>query len=169
MRACGAVWYNIFMKKLLIISSVLAIVAGIVMLCGGFWAIAFTHDNVAREKIVTPEDSSIPGVPVSGPFTLKAQADIIRTHTLRTTDGKVYAEMPRQIAKLDADGKPVLDAEGKPVMVANTARDLWITATTLITALNLGIVTYAFSALVLFFGLVSIWTGITFYALSRKY
>lgn len=156
------------MKKLLIVSSALAIVAGIVMVCGGFWGIAFTYKNVAQEKIVTPEDASIPGVPVRGPFTLKAQADIIRTHVLKSTGGKTFAEMPRQIPKLDADGKPVLDADGKPIMVANTVRDLWITATTLMTALNLGIVTYAFSALILFFGLISIWTGITFYALSRK-
>ena len=36
------------------------------------------------------------------------------------------------------------------------------------TALNLGIITYAFSGFILLFGLISIWTGITFYALSRK-
>lgn len=153
---------------MLIVTSMLAIVAGIAMVGGGAWAIAFTYKNVAQEKITTSADASIPGAPVLGPLTLKAQADIIREHTLKTTGGKVYAEMPGQVPKLDADGKPVVDADGKPVTVSNPARTIWITATTLTTALNLGIITYAFSSLILFFGFVSIWTGITFYSLSKR-
>jgi len=156
------------MKKLLVTSSVLAILAGIVLVAGGIWGIYFTYKNVANEKIVTPKDSAIPEKPVRGVLTLKAQADIIREHTLRMTGGKTFSEMPRQIPKLDDSGKPLLDAEGNPVMVANTARDIWITATTLITALHLGVLTYIFSGMVLLFGFISIWTGIVFYALSRE-
>ena len=157
------------MKKLLIASSILAVLAGIVLVAGGIWGLTFTYKNVARENITTPDDASIPGVPVRGPFTLKAQADIIRVHTLRMTGGKTFSEMPRQIPKLDETGKQILDEEGKAVMTANTARDIWITATTLITALNLGIFAYAFASFSILFGLFSIWTGIIFYALSRKY
>ena len=156
------------MKKLLITSSILAVLAGIVLVAGGIWGIYFTYKNVSEEKIVTPQDSAIPEKPVRGPLTLKTQADIIREHTLRITDGKTFSEMPRQIPKLDDRGKPVLDLESNPVMVANTARDIWITATTLITALHLGILTYVFSGMVLLFGLISIWTGVVFYALSRE-
>ncbi|MEK7093905.1 MAG: hypothetical protein AAB903_01020 [Patescibacteria group bacterium] len=156
------------MKKLLVTSSVLAVVAGIILVAGGVWGIYFTYKNIAQEKIVTPADASIPKKPVLGPLTLKAQADVIRKHTLEATGGKTFAEMPRQIEKLDESGTPVLDAQGKPVMVPNTARDIWITATTLITALNLGILTYVFSALVIVFGLISLWTGIVFYALSKN-
>ena len=156
------------MKKLLVTSSVLAILAGIVLVAGGIWGIYFTYKNVANEKIVTPQDSAIPEKPVRGVLTLKAQADIIREHTLRMTGGKTFSEMPRQIPKLDDSGKHLLDAEGNPVMVANTARDIWITATTLITALHLGVLTYIFSGMVLLFGFISIWTGIVFYALSRE-
>jgi len=133
------------MKKLLKISSVLAIGAGIVFVAGGAWGIGFTYQNVAREKIVTPSDASIPNKPVRGPFTLKSQADVIRKHALEASDGKVYAEMPR-----DAD------------------RGTWVTATMLTTALNLGILTYVFSGLVVLFGCISIWTGYIFYALSRR-
>lgn len=157
------------MKKLLLVSAWFAIAAGIVLVAGGIWGIGFTYQNIVREKIVTPEDASIPGTPVRGPFTLKAQADIIRTHALRITGDKTYAEMPRQIPKTDKNGSPVVDEKGEPVMVPNTARDIWVTATTLITALNLGIITYVFSGFVLLFGLISIWTGITFYALSRRW
>lgn len=156
-------------KKLLVVSSVLGIVAGVTLAIGGLWGIVFTYTNVARENITTPKDASIPSAPVRGPFTLKAQADIIRQHTLETTGGKTYAEMPRQIVKIGADGKEVLDADGKPVMVANDARNMWVTATTLTTALNLAIITYAFSGLILFFGLISIWTGIIFWVLSKRY
>lgn len=156
------------MKNLLKVSSVLAIVVGIIMIVGAVWGISFTYKNIAQEKIVTPADASIPNVPLSGPRTLMAQTDIIREHTLKSTGGKTFAEMPRQIEKLDADGKVVLDKDGKPVMVPNTARDIWITATTLNTALNLGILTYAFSALILLFGIISLWTGVVFCVLSKK-
>ena len=135
------------MKKLLRISSLLAVLVGIIMVVGGIWAICFTYQNIAQEKIVTPDDASIPSTPVRGPFTLKSQADIIRNHVLETTKGLSYAEMPR----------------------TDENRPLWITATTLTTALNLGIITYLFSALVLLFGLVSIWNGIIFYFLRKRF
>ncbi|MDP3999056.1 MAG: hypothetical protein Q8P76_00475 [bacterium] len=156
------------MKKLLIVSSVLAILAGVILVTGGIWGIYFTYKNVSEEKIVTPKDSAIPEQPVRGPLTLKAQADIIREHTLKMTGGKTFSEMPRQILKLDDNGNSVLDTEGNPVMVANTARDIWITATTLRTALHVGILTYVFSGMILLFGLISMWTGVVFYALSRE-
>ena len=157
------------MKKLFATSSILAIIAGIIMVIGGMWGIVFTYKNVARENITTTDDSSIPSVPVRGPLTLKAQADIIRVHTLKTTGGKTFSEMPRQIAKLDSVGNPVLDENGKSVMVSNTARDMWITATTLTTALNLGIITYAFFGLILFFGFILIWVGIVFNVFNKRY
>lgn len=156
------------MKKILGISAFLAVLVGIVLVSGGIWGIVFTYQNVVRENITTPEDASIPNAPVRGPFTLKAQADIIRTHALRIAGGQTYAEMPRQVPKLDADGKPILDEEGKEVMVPNEARNTWVTATTLITALNLGIITYVFSGLIALLGLISIWTGVTFYAIRKS-
>lgn len=135
------------MNKLLITSSVLAISVGIILVLGGAWAVMFTYQNVSQEKIVTPEDASIPNASVGGPLTLHSQATIIREHMLKKTEGKTYAEMSRE----------------------DENRPLWITATTLITALHLGIITYLFSGLIILFGLISIWTGIVFGALSKKY
>lgn len=157
------------MKKLLKVSSILAVVAGIIMVVGGIWGICFTKQNVSQEKIVTPSDARIPNAPLRGPRTLKAQADIIREHTLKMTGGKTYAEMPREIQKLDALGKGVVDSKGVPVMVPNDARNIWITATTLTTALHLAIFSYVFSVLVLICGFISIWTGIVFSKLSKKF
>ena len=156
------------MKKLLAISSYVAIIAGLVFVAGGVWGICFTYRNVVREMIVTPADAAIPERPVRGPLTLKVQADVIRKHALASTGGKTYAEMPRQVAKTDETGQPVLGPDGKPVMTANTARDIWVTATTLTTALNLGILTYVFSALLMLFGCVSVWTGVVFRAMARR-
>jgi hypothetical protein len=134
------------MKNLLRVSSCLAVVVGVVLIIGGVWGICFTYQNVSQEKIVTPPDASIPNTAVGGPFTLKSQADIIRHHVLGMTGGKTYAEMSR----------------------TDTNRDLWVTATTLTTALNLGIITYVFSGLILLFGAISVWTGVIFYFLSKK-
>ncbi|MEK7595148.1 MAG: hypothetical protein AAB443_00950 [Patescibacteria group bacterium] len=156
------------MKRLLFTSSFLAIIAGFILVSGATWAIYFTYTNIALENITTPEDASIPNTPVRGPLTLKAQADIIRIHALRIAGGKTYAEMPRQIPKLDEKGNSVLDDKGNPVMTANTTRDIWVTATTLRTALHLAILTYAFSGFTLLFGLISIWTGVIFLALSKR-
>ncbi|HLP43938.1 MAG TPA: hypothetical protein VK145_01520 [Candidatus Nanoarchaeia archaeon] len=135
------------MKTLLRVSSFLAIVVGLVMVLGGSWAISFTYKNITQEKIVTPADASIPNTAVRGPFTLKSQADIIRHHVLETTGGLTYAQMSR----------------------TDENRSLWVTATTLMTALNLGIITYIFSGLILLFGLISLWTGLVFFVLQKRF
>lgn len=156
------------MKKIYGWSSLFAFIVGVILTAGGIWGMIFTQDNVTREKIITPPDASIPGKLVNGPLTLKAQADVIRMHTLKSTGGKTYAEMPRQVQKLDENGNPVLDAQGNPVIVVNDAREIWITATALTTALHLGIMTYMFSGFVVLLGLISIWNGFMFFALYRK-
>ena len=148
------------MKQLLKLSGFFAIVAGLVLIAGGAWGICFTYQNITREHIVTPDDAAIPNAPVGDPFTLKAQADIIRKHALKMTDGLTYSQMPRQIESVDEDGKTV--------MVPNTARDTWITVMTLTTALNLGILTYAFSAFTILMGAISVWTGVVFLALGNN-
>lgn len=143
----GGQAYSGGMKRLLLLSSVLAVSVGVVLVFGGAWAGFFTYQNVSRENIVTPNDATVPNVRVRGPLTLHAQAEAIRMHVLRITGGKTYAEMSRE----------------------DENRVLWVTATTLITALNLGIITYLFVGLIILFGLISIWIGIVFGALSKKY
>lgn len=155
-------------KKILRISSIVALWTGIILICAGIWGMCFTYRSISQEAIVTPADASIPGRPVRGPLTLKSQADILREHALKMTGGKTYSQMARQIQKSDESGQPIFDAEGKPVMTANTARDIWVTVTSLTTALNLGILTYVFSGLVILLGFVSVWTSVVFMALSRR-
>lgn len=157
------------MKKILGLTSFLAIIAGVVLIVGGVWGIVFTYKNVARENITTPADATIPNTPVRGPFTLKSQADVIRHHVLETTGGKTYSEMPQKVQKIDSNGNPIFNDDGTPTMVPNDARTIWITATALTTALHLGIVTYVFSGLIVLLGIISVWTGITFYSIKNNF
>ena len=46
------------MKKLLKVSSVLAVIAGLLLVAGGIWGTSFTYKNVARENITTPDDAT---------------------------------------------------------------------------------------------------------------
>lgn len=156
------------MKKIFFLAALPAFIIGAVLIGGGVWGLAFTHTSIAREEITTPSDAAIPDAPVGGPFTLKAQADVIRAHTLRITEGQVYAEMPREIPALDTDGVEMLDENGNPVMVANASRDIWITATALITALNLAMLAYAVFGLMIAIGLLAIWAGVVVATLNRK-
>ena len=88
------------MKKSLpsIVAMLLSLVligTGIVLVAQGFSAKAQVKDELAAEHITTPDDASIPGVPVDSAATAKAQADIIQHHVLTSTDGKTYADMER--------------------------------------------------------------------------
>ncbi len=150
------------------LSSVLIVVVGMIAICLGVGGIAYTYNNVTREKITTPPDSALPNIQVAGPYTLMVQADIIRKHTLHTTNDLTYAEMPQTIPQLDTDGKTVTSKDGKPVMIPNTARNIWVTATTLTAALNLGIIAYALSAFVVFVGVMMTWLGLMFYAFASE-
>ena len=95
--------------------------------------------DLAREKIVGTPDSSIPGQLVDSGKEAEAFATTLRKHTLEITGGQTYAEMGRF---LDEQGNPTNDEAaaakdpetGAPV--ANQARNLWVTATALSTALN---------------------------------
>lgn len=133
------------MNKFISFTSIVSMVLGLAMLTGGVWGIAFTYKSVARENITTSSDASISEIAVRGPFTLKAQSDVIRHHTLDSTEGKTYSEMSR-----DED------------------RSIWITATTLMNALNLGILAYAFFALSIALGLFLILSGLVFRRLNKE-
>lgn len=138
----------------LLVAGVLALVVGIGSILGGSFGMWYTYSQAAAQKITTPDDAAIPGKPVRGPLTMWAQADIITHHQLDRTDGLYYAEMPREVPAVDEAGQPVLDENGEEVMVPNEARASWLDATTLITSLSLGIISYALSGLSIAVGAV---------------
>jgi hypothetical protein len=147
-------------NRLFAIVAYAALVVGIFSAIGGVFGVVYTYRQAAVENITTPEDARIAEKPVRGPLTLWAQSDIITHHQLERTQGLRYAEMPREIPATDENGNPVLDESGEQMMVPNQARLSWVTATSLVTVLGLGIISYAFSLFAFVVGLILIGLGL---------
>lgn len=155
-------------SALLLIAGIVALTVGFGAVVGGIFGAWYTWDQAATQNITTPDDAAIPEAAVRGPFTMWAQADIINHHQLDRTGGLYYSEMPRTIPQLDEAGNPVLDADGEPVMVPNADRASWLDATTLTTALSLGIISYALSAMAIVTGVTLALVGYVFLRIRRR-
>ena len=124
-----------------IVASVILIVFGLGSIYTGLNGRAEVRDTLKLEQIVgTPDmDKQIANKPVDTGAKAKLFADGIRKHTLEATNGQVYSQMARYLTPA---GKPTNDEKaaaiskdtGKPV--ENGARNIWVTATALSTALN---------------------------------
>lgn len=122
------------------LAAVILLAFGVASVVIGYQGRQEVRDTLAQEKIIGPEDSTIPGQLVDTGSEARAQADIIRHHQLEASNGLTYSEMGRY-ATADGDPKGTNDvnaalktADGKPV--TNSVRDRWVTATALSTALN---------------------------------
>lgn len=138
----------------LLVAGILAMTVGIGSVLGGIAGIVYTWGQAVEQNVTTPSDASIPDTAVRGPLTMLSQINIINEHQLARTDGMYFGEMPRMVQATTEDGTPMIDENGEAVMVPNTLRDSWNLATTLTTALSLGILAYML-------GLFAIVTGIT--------
>src|SRR6187455_2116038 len=79
-----------------------AVLFGVVLIGAGLFMVREgrnAHDEVentlSSERIVSAEDADIPLTAVTGPDEAKAQAEAIRQHMLKITNGKTYAELDR--------------------------------------------------------------------------
>lgn len=158
---------SFFRRRLLATVGILSLVVGLGSFFGGVAGAVYTWNQAEVQNVVTPDDAAIPETPVRGPFTMWAQADIITQHQLENTEGLYYAEMPRQVPEVDEAGNPVIGEDGEPVMVPNAARASWINATTLTTALSVGIVAYALAAFAMVVGITLVVSGMTFLSLRK--
>ncbi len=68
---------------------------GIYMLTEGISAKDDVRDAVVSENIITSEDASIPNVLVDSAETAQAESDVIEVHYLEITGGKTYADLDR--------------------------------------------------------------------------
>lgn len=152
----------------LLTAGILALSVGLGAVLGGVFGAWYTWEQAAVQNIVTPDDAVIPETPVRGPFTMWAQVDIINHHQLDSTDGLYYAEMDRMVPGVDEAGEPMLDDDGQAVMVPNQARASWFNATTLTTALSLGIISYALSAMAVAVGLTLAAAGYVFLYIRKR-
>jgi hypothetical protein len=112
---------------------------GIYMMMEGGNAKDDVRDAIVRENITTSEDASIPNERVDDADTAQAQAEVIEKHVLETTGGKTYAELERD----DPDRATVLNS------------------VSLRTALNLAVMGFKISDLVIGMGAFMVVLGIT--------
>jgi hypothetical protein len=147
-----------------IAAALILIVAGIGSAFVGYQGRAEVRDTLRAEGIIAPQDSTIPGQLVDTGAKARAQAAIIREHQLNRTDGLTYAQMGR-FATPDGNPKGTNVADqaavgptGNPA--PNTARDSWITATALITALETAYFAEQVGNFAILMGLTLLLTGV---------
>lgn len=121
-----------------IVASFALVAIGIAAIVVGYQGRADVRSTLAEENIVGTADSSIPGQLVDSGSEARAFAEVMRKHTLASTDGATYSELPRY---LDANGNMTNSADeaartADGALVENPLRQLWITETALTTALN---------------------------------
>ncbi len=132
-------WVRRFMWVAPVILGLLFISVGGYMIFEGFKAKEDVRAELVAERITTAEDASIPGAPVDDAATAKAQADVIKKHTLESTEGKTYAEMDRE----------------------DPQRDLYLKSVILRTALYTAIMGFKVSDLVMGVGATVVLVGLT--------
>jgi len=119
---------------------VLFVAAGVFMMVEGRNAKDEVRNAIVAENIITAEDASIPNVQVNSAATAKAQADVIEMHYLESTGGLTYAELDRD----------------------DPARETAFRAANLRTSLNLAVMGFKVSDLVIGIGAFMVVIGAAF-------
>lgn len=122
-------------------------VLGLVFIGGGIYLVVQgesakdeVRDSIVSENIITSEDASIPNVLVDNAAKAKAEADVIEVHYLEITGGKTYADLDRD----------------------DPNRETAFRAVQLRTSLNLAVMGFKVSDLVIGMGVFMIVVGATF-------
>ena len=123
-----------------LILGVVFVAGGVYMMVEGQNAKNEVRDAIVAENIITADDASIPNVPVNSAATAKAQANVIEKHYLEITGGLTYAELDRD----------------------DPARETAFRAANLRTSLNLAVMGFKVSELVIGMGLFMIVIGAAF-------
>ena len=136
---------------------------------------ATVRDSIAQENITfgSAEDPAVAehasqwaGEQVRTGDQARAFALVIREHALEGSEGLSYSEMGRFIASDDPENlagtsdpeAALLDEDGNPV--PNTARNTWVTATALSTALNMSYMAEQLALFGIVVGVALLLTGI---------
>lgn len=138
-----------------------------------------TPDEIAKgaQEAGLPDSVELPTCSVAGEeidtgSEAKCFADYMRIHALESTGGLSYAEMGRYQSASDP-GNPegtndeaaaAKDAEGNPV--SNGARNIWVTETSLATALNTSFLAESTALFGIVVGIALILAGIGFVILA---
>ena len=136
-------WANVIRHWIWVAPLVIGLVfvgAGAYMVIEGRNAKDEVRNAIVAENIITTEDASIPNVQVNSAATARAQADIIEEHYLDITGGLTYSELDRD----------------------DPLRETAFTAANLRTSLNLAVMGFEVSNLVIGLGAFMIVIGATF-------
>lgn len=150
---------------------VVPLVLGVAFIAGGLYMVSEgrnakdeVRDAIVRENIVTSEDATIPNVPVTNAATAKAEAEAIEAHVLKATGGDTYATVDRYLAAdgvgTTSDKELALIVNGNPV--PNPARNTAFQGAALRTSLNLAVMGFKVSDLVIGMGFFMVVIGGTF-------
>ena len=175
-----------------VVAAVILIAFGITTIVMGLNGRSTVRDSIQQEQIVgtpdmTPEATraaaeeagldvstlDIPSIsvadePIDTGEEARAFAGYLRIHALESTGGLTYSQMGRFVAADDpenvagtSDEEAALkDEEGNPV--PNTARNTWVTATALTTALNMSYMAEQLSLFSIIIGIALFLAGIGF-------
>ncbi len=102
----------------------------------------------------------------------RAFAKVMHEHALEASDGLTYAQMgrfvsaadPKSVAGTSDEAAALKDEKGQPV--ANSARDTWVTATALSTALNMSYMAEQTALFGIVVGIALLLSGIGFIVLA---
>ena len=128
-----------FMWLVAVVLGLVFVAAGAYMVSEGLSAKGQVHDTLVAERITTSKDASIANAPVDDAATAQAQSDVIKMHVMETTKGKTYSEMDRQ----------------------DPLRATYLDSVSLRTALNLAVMGFKVSDLVIGMGAFIIVVGAT--------
>lgn len=161
------------------IVGILSLIAGLVMLVAGLvtWNIVSSH--LKDERITVPPDAStvmgvkVAGKEVAGPITAYGQAQTIKKHALKATEGKTYAELGDDVNAAKAELEAAKDDTAKQaaqtkVDAAQGKRTTIMNAAFLRSSLFSSVITYGVSALVMGLGLMHLLFGWALLSLAKK-
>ena len=173
------------MKKILEVGGILA---GTVLIAFGIAAIymgvdgrSTVRDSIKQEQIVfgAADDPAVAKYAsewaeeqVTTGAQARAFAQVIREHALESSGGLAYAEMGRFVAAGDPENPAgtsdeaaaLKDEEGNPV--PNAARNTWVTATALSTALNMSYMAEQIALFGIVVGVALLLSGVGFIVLA---
>lgn len=135
--------------------------AGLGMIAVGLWARREVARALAEERIVGTSDMTPPNAAVTSAAAARALAGTIRSRTVAAAGGRTYAETDEF---LTPDGGTTSDASsalvsqtGQPVH--NPTYELWVTSTTLQTALMQAYLSFKLADLTAGLGVVLVLAG----------
>ena len=166
------------------------IIAGVVLMAFGVAAISMgidgrttVRDSLKQEQIVfgAADDPAVAKFasqwaekPLQTGAQARAFAQIMHEHALESSDGLAYAQMGRFVSAADpqnpagtSDETAALkDEKGNPV--SNAARNTWVTATALSTALNVSYMAEQMALFGIVVGIALLLSGFGFIILTRR-